>query len=300
MANASDLLELSTVLVTGSDARKFLQGQLTNDVRTLSAERALLSGVTTAQGRVLALATLVERPEGIIVVLPAALTQAIVERWRAHVLNAKVCLEVGRWVAAGMTAPAEAGPGAPPQTPGECRHRDDQSLLRWWGVGERYLLLAPSPSSASGGEASPSLCLEWRRADLVSGIPHVQPATQASFIPQMLNLDLIGAVSFGKGCYVGQEVVARAQRSGISRRMRRFVAACPPPALGARVVDGEGVAGEVVDAVSSGSGSDVLVVLDLDKVGCPLWLEGEPEPLEPAALPYSVPLERVTVKASRL
>jgi hypothetical protein len=116
----------------------------------------------------------------------------------------------------------------------------------------------------------------------------------------MLNLDLLGAVSRSKGCYVGQEVVARAERAGVARRLRRLRAACPPPPPGARVLRGEEAVGEVVDAVEAENGCDLLAVMELSSGDAPLALEGnDGARLEPAPVPYDVPAERVAAPKPR-
>ncbi|HEY6879598.1 MAG TPA: tRNA-modifying protein YgfZ, partial [Polyangiales bacterium] len=121
----------------------------------------------------------------------------------------------------------------------------------------------------------------------------VYPETQSSFVPQMLNLDLLGGIAFDKGCYVGQEIVARARRNGVPRRMFRFSAPCPPAPPGTPVIHGDADVGELVDAVASHAGSDLLAVVNLDKVSAALALRGVAHSkLTLAALPYEVPLER--------
>jgi tRNA-modifying protein YgfZ len=127
---------------------------------------------------------------------------------------------------------------------------------------------------------------DWSLAMIRAGIPVVTPATSGEWIPQMLNLDLLGAISFTKGCYTGQEIVARTQHLGrIKRRTFRFHAErCPRP--GDPLWAGEHRVGEVVNAVATPSGSSFLAVKSLDATG-PLHLaEGVPVTAEP--LPYDL------------
>lgn len=127
----------------------------------------------------------------------------------------------------------------------------------------------------------------------MAGLPHIFPETMGSFVPQTLNLDLVNGLSYDKGCYVGQEVVARARRGGVSRRMFRFSAACPAPGPGTVVIADEAEVGLVIEAVTSDSGCDLLAVVELDRVSAPLYLRSlTAAALALSPLPYVVPRER--------
>ena len=116
----------------------------------------------------------------------------------------------------------------------------EESLLRLPGH-TQLLALAPA---AHLREADSAAELAWRRADVAAGLPHVYAETYEAFVAQMLNLDLLGGISFAKGCYTGQEIIARTHyRGAIKRRMVRFRAACPPPAPGSRVLAGDAACG---------------------------------------------------------
>ncbi len=105
---------------------------------------------------------------------------------------------------------------------------------------------------------------QWRLAEIRSGLPQVLPETHESFVAQMLNLDLLSGISFDKGCYTGQEIIARTQyRGAIKRRMFRFSAACPPPQPGTRILQGDQHAGDVVDAAATPEGCELLAVVSL-------------------------------------
>jgi folate-binding protein YgfZ len=132
----------------------------------------------------------------------------------------------------------------------------------------------------------------WRLANIRAGIPTVWAETRESFVPQMLNLDLLAAISFSKGCYVGQEIIARTQNLGrIKRRMYRF----ETPAA-AEIQPGDPVyadgssAGTVVDAVTTGKISELLAVIRIESMVHTLSLaESGAIPLASVQLPYSVP-----------
>jgi tRNA-modifying protein YgfZ len=129
---------------------------------------------------------------------------------------------------------------------------------------------------------------EWRLAGIRAGLPQVYPETHETFVAQMLNLDLLGGVSFEKGCYTGQEIIARTHfRGAIKRRMFRFEGAGPPPVPGTRILLGEQHAGDVVDAAATSGGCELLAVINLAHQDAELVL-GNGAQLKKLALPYSV------------
>jgi folate-binding protein YgfZ len=126
-----------------------------------------------------------------------------------------------------------------------------------------------APEAADGGA--------WRRADVLAGLPQIYPETAGRFVPQMLNLHWLDGIDFHKGCYPGQEVVARLQYRGrLTRRLFRGVLdAADTPAPGAPVTDAEGsVQGEVVDAAPGPEGQDLLAVLRIAQRRCAPTEEG--------------------------
>ena len=232
---------LGTLLVSGADARAFLQGQLSADVDALTPAHALLASCNSAQGRVQAVLWLVERTDGIALLLPASLTERITARLRKYVLRSKVKIEA-------------------------------------------------LPAAIDFAEPTAYREREWRLAGIRAGLPQVFPETYETFVAQMLNLDLLGGVSFEKGCYTGQEIIARTHyRGAIKRRMFRFECACPPPAPGTRVLVGEQHAGDVVDAAATAAGCELLAVITLAQVDAELELEpSRGARIRKLPLPYSL------------
>jgi tRNA-modifying protein YgfZ len=234
------ITSLGTLLVSGADARTFLQGQLSADIDALTPAHAMLASCNSAQGRVQAVLWLVERSDGIALILPAPLAERIATRLRKYVLRSKVKIDV---------APAASDLTEPPAY----RERD------------------------------------WRLAGIRVGLPQVYPATYETFVAQMLNLDLLGGISFEKGCYTGQEIIARTHfRGAVKRRMFRFECACPPPTPGTRVLAGEQHAGDVVDAAATGAGCELLAVINLAQQDVQLELESNRGAgIRKLPLPYS-------------
>jgi folate-binding protein YgfZ len=231
---------LGTLLVSGPDARAFLQGQLSADIDALTPAQALLASCNSAQGRVQAVLWLVERSEGIALVLPASMLERTATRLRKYVLRSKVKIDA-------LPTAVEL-----PQ-PHAYRER------------------------------------EWRLAGIRAGLPQVYPETHEAFVAQMLNLDLLGGVNFEKGCYTGQEIIARTHfRGAIKRRMLRFESAGPLPAPGTRVLAGDQHAGDVVDAAATDAGCELLAVINLSQREAELELESSRgKRLKELSLPYS-------------
>ena len=210
-AAAESAPTLAMLRISGADARMFLQGQLSNDMDLLSAERLLCAGLHSPQGRVLALLWLTARSvDEIFALLPAELATTAANALRRFVLRARVNMEI-----VPVSALIAALPGAPAAT-----------------VAARVQAIA-------------------------NGQPQVYAASSGQFIAQMLNLDCVGAVSFSKGCYTGQEVIARAHYRGrVKRRMQRFATtdALPrTPGTTLRLADGRSA--QLVDSVTLPDGS---------------------------------------------
>ena len=222
MANVRTALlpDLAVIAVVGRDARSFLQGQLSNDLLGLDRHPGMLAASCNRQGRVLATLRLAADGDDVLLVLHRTLAHTLVAQLSAFVLRADVrfedrsrLLEVAglldaepdaRW---SQTAAAAAG------------------LAMMVASPRRILLAGTRPALDAALAAIPRTTAEdWDRACVADGEPSLMPATAALWLPQMLNLDLIGGISFSKGCYVGQEVVARAQHLGrLKRRTLRYV-----------------------------------------------------------------------------
>jgi folate-binding protein YgfZ len=228
----------------GPDARKFLQGQLSNDMNALRADRLLLAGLHNPQGRVLALLRLAApAADDLIALLPAELAEATAATLRRYVLRAK------------LTISCES-----------------------------------SATALDARLAPPS-----RAQDIAAGVPQVYAATSGEFVAQMLNLDCIGAISFNKGCYTGQEIIARAHYRGhMKRRMQRFVSTVPVAlAPGDVVTLADGRNARIVDAVTQSDGrAEFLAVTSLEAATAEGTTAAAAAPrlaVSPLPLPYALP-----------
>jgi folate-binding protein YgfZ len=294
-----ELDETGFIRVRGPDAGAFLQGQLTNDLLALASERSSLGAFANAQGRVFALARVVALADAWLLVLPRSEAPALRERLARHVLRAKVELidESDAWSAIGLldaaglaalAAPAKALPSAPGAV-----GRVGELIVVAPDTGTPVVVLAARAAIATLIEALHDAAAppgHWSLAEIRAGRPEVVTATRELFLPQALNLDLLGAVSFRKGCYTGQEIIARTQHLGrVSRRMIRARVASPPPPPGTPVLARGEVSGHVVRAeVDEAGDCELLATLGVDARDQPLHIGAGP-PLERLPLPYAIP-----------
>ena len=229
-----DLQHLALIAVDGDEAEEFLQGQLTNDICEITEEHAQQSAWCSPKGRVLT-CLLVFRHDGrLLLQLPGSLLAQILERMRMFLLRASATLEDASdsWMRIGTVGEsAEARLrellGALPEGTEELRRLDDVTVIRMPGRRPRYELLGEHGAITSLWNACREVAVAagadaWELLDIEAGVASIGPGTSDAFVPQMINLDRIGSVSFTKGCYVGQEIVARTQHLGsIKRRMYR-------------------------------------------------------------------------------
>lgn len=283
---------------TGDDARSFLHAQLTSDVAGLDATRARRAGWCSAKGRLLATLLVVPRADGFLLQLARDLSPAVAKRLSMFILRAKVKLsdvsdawaQFGVWGAGAAQRLAEIGLAVPQDVLG-CAGREQGVAVRV--APARFLVLAPADQSArlaqdlgDAGEAA------WALEEIRDGHPQVRLATQDQFVPQMVNLERLGAVDFKKGCYPGQEIVARTQYRGmLKRRMVRAsapVAASPGDDVFADSIVGQ-AAGTVVNAIARPEGGhELLAVVQISAIdaGGPIRLRDATGPaLELLALP---------------
>jgi tRNA-modifying protein YgfZ len=194
------LTRYGVLSVRGDDARDFLHAQLTIDMRSLTGERAALAGWCSAKGRLLATFLVIPAPGGFLLQLARDLAPAVAKRLGMFVLRAKVKIadESDAWVQYGIWNAGREQPGV--------------------RVGEgRFLQLVPAAEPQPEANADEA---QWALQEIRAGRPLITAATQDQFVPQMVNLEKLGAVDFHKGCYPGQEIVARAQYRGqVKRRM---------------------------------------------------------------------------------
>ena len=235
------LPDYRVLTIRGADAEAFLQGQFTQDVKATGVDTARLSAYCTAKGRMLASFIMWQKAQAETpqenayqVLVRSDVAESFAKRLRMFVLRSKVTVEdtgvtpLAYW--AGSNALADKALERPnPWQVITTASSTQVGLPAVAGI-ERGILIAES--AANAGQAQTGAPEQWAVLDILAGVPWVEKANQEMFIPQDLNLDAIGAVSFTKGCYPGQEIVARSHYRGkLKRRMLNGV--CDNPAAAA-------------------------------------------------------------------
>ena len=275
---------IAILAATGRDARSFLQGQLSNDILGLERHPGMLAASCNRQGRVLATMRLAAAGESVLMLLQRPLAQTLVAQMSAFVLRADVRFEdrSRELEAVGLI---DAEPDA----------RWSQASAAASGLAmlvasPRRILLAGSRESLDAAlHAVPrSDPADWDRACIEDGEAWITPSTNALWLPQMLNLDLVGGVSFSKGCYTGQEIIARTQHRGrIKRRMLRYGLRASPGLEPGDSVQIDGHAGRVVEvAARNATEHEFLAVMTLEGSARP---DAPDLPAVRLPLPYSIP-----------
>jgi len=254
----------------------FLQGQITNDTKRLAESGAMLAAYLNPQGRAIALLHLLSHSTGTLAVLPRELKQPIAERMRKFILRAKVRVEdPGESLAVyGYHGPgALAQAGLPEPGAGAGYVESDGLGVARVGKGPRYWVVAAphagldpkNEEAAQAGATAGGVESDWRRADIEEGLPQVYGVTSEAFVAQMLNLDLLDGISFSKGCYTGQEIVARTQHLGRIKR-RLFHLRLPRGGwhIGEEIALRDGRRGRLTEVIEGEHGSEALAVLTLE------------------------------------
>jgi tRNA-modifying protein YgfZ len=244
--------DLAVLAVRGPDAGAFLQGQLSSDIDQFGEKPALIAGLHNPQGRCIAVLRLLRvENDQILIILPAELAAAVVAHLSKYVLRARVRIDIvsGQWRVYGA-----AGPDAEAVASTRLGAPMDASGLR-------QLIVAPRAEPPPDGDPQPREA--WMLEDIAAGLPQVVPATSGAFTAQMLNLDLVGAISFSKGCYTGQEIIARAHYLGHARRrmQRFFTAAWQPLEPGMRITLADGRRAQVVMACETENGGQEFLAV---------------------------------------
>jgi tRNA-modifying protein YgfZ len=292
------LTHLGLIRARGADASKFLQGQLTNDVSALGNLQARLAGFCSAKGRLQASFIVWQSAlDELSLVCAASVLPASLKRLSMFVLRAQCKLrdataETPLWGLVGATARGVVADLAVWQK----REAAGTTVVRLPDADGLTRCIVAAPSTELAAKWAMLTLEHWRWLDVHSGIPMIEAATVDQFVPQMLNYEIVGGVDFQKGCYPGQEIVARSQYRGtIKRRMFLFdvdTAAAPAQEV-FHSADLSQPAGMVVNAAPhpAGAGSTALVEVKLAALDAGTLHLGAPEGalLQLGALPYALP-----------
>lgn len=277
----------SIVAVHGRDARAFLQGQLTNDLLGLERHPGMLAAACNRQGRIVATLRLAAAGDSVLLLLRRELVQLLVAHLSPFVLRAEVAFEDRS-----ATQPVMGLLDAEPDSHWSQASAAASGFSFLVASPRRILLAGLPPALDAAVTAIPRTDpADWERALIADGEPAIHLGTTTRWLPQMLNLDLVSGISFTKGCYLGQEIVARAQHLGrIKRRMLRY-AAPPGVALhaGQPLFHGDVAVAEVVTAAGDAAATHCLAVVELERCGDLLGAVAGGSEFVPAKLPYAIP-----------
>lgn len=287
------LLDTVCLEARGAEAAAFLHAQLSRAVAELDVGAAPLAGWADPRGRVRALLRVCRLPDRWLLIAPRDGADDLLKKLRMFVLRAKVTVapatdvivtallgEDDAWFAARGVSVSDTPPNR------LVRH-EDIAFVRigpsyWQALGAPAALVSLTAGLVKGSAHDAAL------AEIGLGIPAIVPALAERFVAQMLNLDELDAVSFDKGCYPGQEIIARVHNlGGVKRRARRYAAPAEPPPVGSAVLAAGTQVGEVVRSAAAHSGCELLAVVDHAAAGSPLTCAGAP--LTELPLPFEVP-----------
>ncbi|MFP4614341.1 MAG: YgfZ/GcvT domain-containing protein [Thiohalorhabdus sp.] len=289
---------------TGTEVLSFLQGQLTNDVHPAEHGTPVLAAHLSPKGRVLAGMLVFAFEDGYALEFPNDVFDPLTKRLRMFVLRSDVTLHDARadWIRLGLSgAGAEqaglAAVGAGQAVPDRVTRGETGTLVPLPGPIPAFLALvspehAPDALEAARAHARPVGRPAWELARIRAGVPDLGTAVSESFIPQEANLEPLGGISYTKGCYTGQEVVARTKHLGrLKRRLYRVAGQGGLEAGRAVYARGQDQAqGRIVQAAPRpGGGQEALAVLRIETVaaGADLYAEGAEDGLEVLTLPYA-------------
>ncbi|TSA57599.1 MAG: folate-binding protein [Methylophilaceae bacterium] len=298
-----DLSHLGLLQIQGEDAITFLQGQVTNDVKQLDGHLAHYTAYCSPKGRMLALFLAFAHYDHMHLQLPIELVASIAKRLKMYVMRSKVeIIDVSESIIKiGLSGQNAADLLKPhfstiPKTDYELVSLENGAVLKLSGTLPRYEIFTDLNSAkliwndlCQHTTAVGAPCWDW--LEIQAGIPEVTLNTQEQFVPQMLNLDLLGAINFKKGCYTGQEIVARTHYLGTVKR-RTYLAQLnskEQPKAGDEVFNdaGEAVGKVVRSAITAMDSYDLLVEIRLERVESgKVFIDGIALAIKP--LPYPI------------
>lgn len=267
------LNQLSVLSVSGNDALKFLQGQLTNDISLATSTQSIYAGFCNPKGRLLAFFHVIKYLDSYLLLFPQSIAENITKKLSMYILRSDVKLELDpdRLMHLGLyTDNPRSELGLLNNLPkNEMESVGEKSLIatKLYSDGLRLIIIGDK-NNCNNFIKNNSDTFEkdefnvWAAHNIKAGIPNIFNETQEAFIPQSINLDVIGAINFKKGCYTGQEIVARTHYLGKPKR-RMYKASFQSqsqPLYGDIILNKEVAVGQVVDAANTDNNSFILLI----------------------------------------
>jgi tRNA-modifying protein YgfZ len=294
-ASLCPLPQAAVITVTGTDAQSFLHGQLSQELQELRGNDAPLAAWHSASGRVKGIFRVVSTDEDWLLLTDSDVAASLISDLTKYRLRADVSIaDAGdRLQIAAIVGDADDWLSQYGVNLGSQAGNVAAAMGSYWlRIGPQLVyVLKNSNTTFAEAEFLSGQTEDVLLAEISLGIPRLTIGLQDHFLPQMLNLDRLSALNDRKGCYPGQEIIARTQNLGtVKRRMVRFsVATGNTPASGSKVIDQSGDAvGEVIRAAASTAGVEILAVTRLADLERPLTLEGDSggHTLQRLPLPY--------------
>ena len=307
-----DLSHIGLISASGEEAESFLQNQFCNDVRLVDDTRSQLNGYCTAKGRLLAFFNLFQHEGKFYLALPIERAAPVLQRLKMFVLMTQVELDdaSNELIRFGIGGPGadellQTIVGTLPEQPHQVTRHEGISVIRVPDKQSRFMIVGSNDQlqplwQKIAEHATPVTSQVWDHQDIINGIPQIVDATAEDFVPQMLNMQSIAALSFKKGCYPGQEIVARMHYLGKQKR-RMYLAhvdadssIAPGTSIFSKGSDSAQSVGTIVSCASCpDGGQDLLVVLQIASAeNAELHPENQQNvPLKLKDLPYTVEVE---------
>lgn len=296
---------LSVLSVRGKDAATFLQGQTTCNILTLDHNSATLGAICNPKGRALTTFLLVKTDDDYLIILPNTLLDSIEKRLRLYILRSDVelcdvsadCCLIGLANVSDNSASNDII-SLPSDKYGVSTHKNTTSIKvsenRWLIAANHENAIATWGLLVKNQEFAETSSKLWKLHEVLDGIPWLSTETSELFVPQMFNLDVLGGISFDKGCYTGQEIIARTHYLGKQKR-RMYLASIhsdkiPQPTTPIYVFGNEQSIGQIVNAVSFNTDEiRMLLVLQIDYAHAENIVLAEPTgiPVKILTLPYT-------------
>jgi len=273
-----DTSHLGIIKIDGEDASAFLQGQFSNDVALVDESTTQLNSYNSPKGRMYASFRLCKIEDAYYLILPNELMEMISKRLRMFIMRSKVTLNdvSDSWSSFGLSgSDLDKCINNLPNRMDEISSIDDVYFIQVPGVERRYLCIGEnekinSAKTQLAKQLTHADSHHWQRLDIHAGLANIYSTTQEEFVAQMVNLQLVNGVSFTKGCYPGQEVVARMHYLGkLKKRMYRIsIDTAELPGNGSNIyesgTENQQSVGQIVDAqINDKGGLDALAVLQI-------------------------------------
>lgn len=289
------LNDIGFIRIKGADSERFLHNQLSQNVLTITADYSPLAAWHDAAGKVKAIVRVLRLDEYWLLTTAADLVESVVEDLGRYVLRDDVTINNNdiQWQASALVCDTDswlrereislgAEQGDTASSGGLFWLRLGRELVHVYGAAANLAALA---EDLPDGDSADALL-----AEVELGLPQLSAKLQNRFVPQMFNLDLLGVLDENKGCYPGQEIIARTQNLGtVKRRMLRFSAKlASPPESGTKILtDTDSSVGEVIRAATANGSTEILAITQLDSADQTLTCEDDrTAPLQRESLPY--------------